>query len=79
MFLQETRRQAAVDAANRRLQQTERRGVDEAELLRLKQRQAQRDRIEKENAKLPKHSNEGGGGLQVSGNVRWLIGLYLSF
>ena len=62
-----------MDAANRRLQQTERRGVDEAELLRLKRRQAERDRIEQENAKLPKHSNDGGDGLRVSVVIRWLM------
>ena len=78
-MLQETRRQAAVDAANRRLQQTERRGVDEAELLRLKRRQSERERIEQENAKLPKHSNDGGAGLRVSVIVRWLIWSYLCF
>ncbi len=51
--LQETRRQAAAEAANRRFQQSQNRGVDEDELRRLKQRQADRDRLEAESKKLP--------------------------
>ena len=51
--LQDTRRQAAAEAANRRFKQSQTRGVDEDELRRMKQRQADRDRIDAENKKLP--------------------------
>ncbi len=66
-FLQETRRQAAVEAANRRFQQSENRGVDEDELRRLKQRQIEQQRIEEQHKKLQSNNNNtGGGGLRVS-------------
>ncbi|CAM4930865.1 unnamed protein product [Rotaria socialis] len=58
---EETRRQAAAEAANRRLQQSERRGVDEDELRRMKQRQNERERIEKQLSKLPKQADDSGG------------------
>ena len=44
-FFQETHRQAAVETANQRLQQSKNRGVDEDELRRMKQRQVDRDRL----------------------------------
>ena len=66
-FLQETRRQAAAEAANRRLQQAERRGVDEDELHRMKQRQIERERIEQQQRRSSKQNdNNSGGGLRVS-------------
>jgi len=65
LFFQEARRQAAAEAASRRLHQSETRGVDEDELRRMKQRQAERERIEKQQAKLPKQTDDGSG-LRVS-------------
>jgi hypothetical protein len=62
--LQDTRRQAAAEAANRRLQQSETRGVDEDELRRMKQRQADRDRLEQQASR--QNNNDNGGGLRVS-------------
>lgn len=56
-MLQETRRQTAAQAANRRLQQSETRGVDEDELRRMKQRQLDRERLEQEQRKLPNDNN----------------------
>jgi hypothetical protein len=66
--LQETRRQAAAEAANRRFQQSESRGVDEDELHRMKQRQIERQRLEEQQKKLSmqNNNNNGGGGLRVS-------------
>jgi hypothetical protein len=65
--LQEARRQAAAEAANRRLQQSETRGVDEDELRRMKQRQIERERLEEQHKKLStQNANNNSGGLRVS-------------
>ncbi len=65
--MQEARRQAAAEAANRRLQQSETRGVDEDELRRMKQRQIERERLEEQNKKLSgPNANNNSGGLRVS-------------
>jgi hypothetical protein len=65
--LQEARRQAAAEAANRRLQQSETRGVDEDELRRMRQRQIERERLEEQNKKLSaQNANNNSGGLRVS-------------
>lgn len=60
-IFQETRRQTAAEAANRRFQQNERRGVDEDELRRMKQRQNERERIEQEQSKMSRQTNDNGG------------------
>ncbi|CAF0897662.1 unnamed protein product [Rotaria sp. Silwood1] len=57
----DSRRQTAAEAASRRIQQNERRGVDEDELRRLKQRQSELERIEQQQAKLPKQTDNSGG------------------
>ncbi|CAF4079018.1 unnamed protein product [Rotaria sp. Silwood2] len=62
----DTRRQTAAEAANRRIQQNERRGVDEDELRRMKQRQSERERIEQQQTKLPRETNDNGGLRYVS-------------
>ena len=59
--MQEARRQAAAEAANRRLQHSEQRGVDEDELRRMKQRQIGRDHLEEQNKRLSTQP----GGLRV--------------
>jgi Flp pilus assembly protein TadB len=64
--LQEARRQAAAEAANRRLQQSESRGVDEDELRRMKQRQIDRERLEEQQKKLSTQTGNNSGGLRVS-------------
>ncbi len=65
--MQEARRQAAAEAANRRLQQSETRGVDEDELRRMKQRQIERERLEEQHKKLStQNANNNSGGLRVS-------------
>ncbi len=65
--MQEARRQAAAEAANRRLQQSETRGVDEDELRRMRQRQIERERLEEQNKKLSaQNANNNSGGLRVS-------------
>ncbi|CAF1128539.1 unnamed protein product [Rotaria sordida] len=62
----DTRRQAAAEAANRRIQQNEKRGVDEDELRRMKRRESERERLEQQLAKLPKQTDDNGG-------LRWQV------
>lgn len=73
IIFQENRRQAAAEAANRRLQQNEKRGVDEDELRRIKQRQSELERIEKQQAKLPKQTGGNNDGLRVSENIIFFL------
>ena len=65
-FLQDTHRQAAAEAANRRLHQSNTRGVDEEELRRMNQRQAERERLEQQARSSKQYDNNSGGGLKVS-------------
>ncbi|UJR10763.1 hypothetical protein I4U23_014951 [Adineta vaga] len=51
----ETRRQAAADAASRRLYKNETRGMDEDELNKMKKRELERERLEQQQAKLSKY------------------------
>jgi hypothetical protein len=57
------------------LQQFETRGVDEEELRRMKRRQADRERIEQQQGKLPKQ-NDNGDGLRVSLDIIYSIEYY---
>lgn len=67
LSFQETRRQAAAEAANRRLHQAENRGVDEDEYRRMKQRQTDRDRLDEQQRNYPHSSgSQNNTGLRVS-------------
>ncbi|CAF1072024.1 unnamed protein product [Adineta ricciae] len=61
----DSRRQAAAEAANRRLEQMESRGVNTDEFQRLKQRQAEQERLQQQHDKLSKQGATDG--------LRWQI------
>jgi hypothetical protein len=66
-LLQDGRRRAAAEAASRRVQQTERRGVDEEGYRRLKEKQ---DQLELQQAKLAhSYGNSNDDGLRVSDSL----------
>lgn len=60
LFFQDTRRQAAAQAADRRAQQSDKRGVNEDELRRMKQRQKE-------------YPNSNNAGLRVSSSIVLLL------
>ena len=59
LFLQDTRRAAAAEAASRRLNQAENRGVDEDQYRRMKQKQSEKDRLDEQQRKYGNSNNDG--------------------